>query len=363
MQNLWPPFLLVIILLLTSACQESEGEYVCPPCNQSCDELHFAKAGTCPHCKMTLVKKSELEKELVVNEVNLKIGSGSFLLEGGQGKEEKAIKVFYHLPKGYTAESKILMVIPGAGRNGDSYRDAWIEKSEQHNVVILSPMYIESDYDFGAYHMCGLMTDLNLEEAVTFVKNSNVAELDETLFSFQLNPHKPTWLFTDFDRIFDRVVETIGSNQKQYDLFGHSAGGQILHRMAIFYPDSKADRIMAANSGFYTLPDTSYTLPFGLKNTSVSSADLFSPFREKLVLLIGELDNETETGGTLLRSPTVDLQGAHRLARGQYFYETAKKQAEQFGADFNWELVIVPNVGHNHRKMGDTAAKYLYGSD
>ena len=48
------------------------------------------------------------------------------------------------------------------------------------------------------------------------------------------------------------VVEDVGSREAQYDIFGHSAGGQIVHRMAIFHPDSKARRMVAANSAFYT---------------------------------------------------------------------------------------------------------------
>ena len=44
-------------------------------------------------------------------------------------------------------------------------------------------------------------------------------------------------------------------------MFGHSAGAQILHRMVLFAPGSRADRIVAANSGFYTLADPDQALP------------------------------------------------------------------------------------------------------
>ena len=61
-----------------------------------------------------------------------------------------------------------------------------------------------------------------------------------------------------------------------------------------------------------------------------------------------------------MRSKTVDQQGLHRLERGQYFYDTSKKIATELDADFNWKINIVPNVGHDHRKMGDAAAKILF---
>lgn len=83
--------------------------------------------------------------------------------------------------------------------------------------------------------------------------------------------------------------------------------------------------------------------------------------RKKLILLIGELDNETETGGTLLRSKTADQQGLHRLARAKYFYQEAISIAEEKDLECNWELKIIPGVGHNHRQMGEAAADFLYG--
>ncbi len=79
-----------------------------------------------------------------------------------------------------------------------------------------------------------------------------------------------------------------------------------------------------------------------------------------MIVFLGELDNENETGGTFLRSKSADIQGLHRLERGKFFYENAKKKAEELGYDFNWKIVIVPNVGHDHLKMGNAAGQYLY---
>lgn len=47
--------------------------YVCPPCNSSCDELHFDKPGTCPHCGMKLVKTTsgDLKKQLSLKPVTI----------------------------------------------------------------------------------------------------------------------------------------------------------------------------------------------------------------------------------------------------------------------------------------------------
>ncbi|PQJ76286.1 hypothetical protein BTO16_10205 [Polaribacter glomeratus] len=90
---------------------------------------------------MALVNKIDIikQRKLVLNEINIKEGSGSFLIEGGKGKKEKAITIYDHKPKRYKPDSKILLVVSGSGRNRDSYRDAWIASSEKYGVLILSP--------------------------------------------------------------------------------------------------------------------------------------------------------------------------------------------------------------------------------
>lgn len=52
--------------------------FVCPPCNSSCDKLEFEKEGTCQHCGMQLIKKSERDK--IKTQKKLKI---AFYLQSG----------------------------------------------------------------------------------------------------------------------------------------------------------------------------------------------------------------------------------------------------------------------------------------
>lgn len=353
---------LILLLLISSSCQNQNEDYVCKPCDLECDKLTFSKAGICPHCQMELIKKSDLtvSKELVLNEIKIEDGSGAFLIEGGVGSEGKTIKVFYHKPKNFSSTSNFLIVIPGAGRNGDSYRDAWIEESEKYSLLILSPMYPDSEYGFEDYHLGGVITDTNLKTSIEYIENTNIVKLDEAKFNFKINPNSNEWIFNDFDRLFDLAVKALNSKQNSYDIFGHSAGGHILHRLAIFQRSSKANRILASNSSFYTLPTFEVGFPFGCKNTPISQESLKSAFKKQLIVFLGELDNENETRGTFLQSKNANEQGLHRLERGTNFYKKSKAFAEELGLDFNWEIVIVPNVGHDHRKMGDVAANYLY---
>ena len=236
-----------ISIIVFNSCQDKQGEYVCTPCDLPCDTLSFQKAGVCPHCKMGLIRKSDIfdESSLVLNEIQFNTGSGVFLIEGGIGKEEKTIKVYYHKPLNFSSDSKILIVIPGAGRDADEYIDAWKEESERYNVLVISPMYEEGKYEFEDYHLCGLIKEANLMESVEFVEGTNEAHLKEESLTFKVNSNRTKWLFNDFDRIFDLVVEALNSSQATYDIFGHSAGGQILHRMALLTKGMKTNRIIA----------------------------------------------------------------------------------------------------------------------
>jgi len=294
--------------------------------------------------------------------INIQInkGSGSFQIEGGLGHINDSITIYYHRPKNMTSNSKILMVIPGAGRNGDSYRDSWVETSEKHSVLILSPSYPEKNYSYGDYHLGGIVKDLNLNKGVTFKKNSNQVLMDEDIVEFNINTDASQWIYNDFDRIFKVAKNSIKSKQQKYDMFGHSAGGQILHRFVLMHPNSKADRILASNSSTYTLIDFETTFPFGIKDITLNKKSLKKALKKNLILFLGELDNEYEKGGRMLRSKTADKQGTHRLARGNYFYKNSLETANRLNVKFNWKLIVVPDIGHNQKKMAKAAAKYLY---
>jgi len=351
--------LLLTFSLLVSACQEAAPEttYVCPPCAPH-DTMTFEEDGVCPVCGMKLIEKPDSSS---VGEAHLHGGSGNFLIAGGPGHEDALIAVFYHRPESFAPDSPILLVLPGAGRNAAEYRDAWVEASERHGVLILTPRYGESEYDFGEYHMGGLVEITNIEKVAEYVPNSSEVMLDEDLLRLQVNATEEEWIFDDFDRLFALTADAVGSTRTGYDIFGHSAGGQILHRLVLFYPDTRADRIVAANSGFYTLPDFDQDLPFGLANTPVSEEDIRASFRERLVLLLGAEDDHSEAGGTFLRSPSADEQGPGRLQRGRHFYERGKRKADELGIEFRWTVEVVPNVGHDFEGMTGAAAAFLYG--
>ena len=336
-------YLILTITLVVLGCRNQEGDFVCTPCDLPCDELSFDKPGICPHCKMKLIHKSDIFPELylTLNNVDLNEISGKFLIEGGKTKNQP-ILIHYHKPRTISPNTKAIIVLPGAGRNGRDYMESWMEHSEKYDLLVIVPTYLENHYpEFWSYNLAGMISDVNLNDE-----------------SFSINNNPQDWIFRDFDRIYKLIQSKLSLNSEKYDMFGHSAGGQILHRLAIFNSKNNADRIVAANSGWYSIPTNSENFPYGLNNIKIAEENL--DFSSNLIVLLGELDNEHETRGHLRHSPEVDKQGMHRLSRGKYFFEQSMHVAKNYDKQFNWKLKIAPNIGHDYIEIGKKAAEYLY---
>jgi pimeloyl-ACP methyl ester carboxylesterase len=280
--------------------------------------------------------------------IEISEGSGSFGVPGSEGREAKELSIYYHRPETFTVRSPVLVVVPGAGRNAWDYRDAWVEASEAHGVLILSTHYPEEHYpEFWSYNLAGMLANVELN-----ADRSNV-------ISFDIVQDSQDWIFRDFDRLFSLVKALLHLRKDTYDMFGHSAGGQVLHRLALFNPDSKADRLLAANSGWYTAPTFDAEFPYGISEM-LSRSELSDAFKVDLVVFLGELDNRSETRGDLARTPKIDVQGLSRIERGRYFYDTAVETADDLETDLTWKIEVVPGVGHDYRRMSTAAAAYLY---
>lgn len=336
--------------------------------------------------------------------IAIETGSGSFPIEGGEGREDRKITVHYHRPERFHRGSPVVIVVPGAGRNAGDYRDAWIEASEEHGVLVISPHYSERHYpEYWSYNLAGMAHSVTFDvrvevetepekwilgEVTQDLESKSVmdlfghtfrghllyrlllleragmlAEVETDASGLEVSTDRSQWIFGDFDRIFERVREELDLDRDGYDMFGHSAGAQILQRLVLFDPDNRADRLLAANAGWYTVPTDDKEFPYGLEGTGVSEVQLEAAFRQELVLFLGEEDDETETRGELRRTPEADQQGPGRRERGRYFYRRATDVARELDVDLSWTIKVVPGVGHQYREMSEAAAEYLYGAD
>jgi alpha-beta hydrolase superfamily lysophospholipase len=159
------------------------------------------------------------------------------------------------------------------------------------------------------------------------------------------------------EALFETIVQDTNSKAKDYALFGHSAGGQFVHRFMQFTKENHVRVAVAANAGWYTMPDPEVDFPYGLKNSPLSTKELREAFSRHLVIMVGA--DDVDPNDTLLqRDRKTDAQGDNRLTRGLNFYQASRDAARE-NDKFNWALTVVPGAAHNHKQMAEAAAPLL----
>lgn len=252
-----------------------------------------------------------------------------------KSSENPDVKVFYSAPLKISAKTKVLMVMAGRQRDADNYIESWIDWGKKNDYLVLAPQFDDKNwveplgYNFGT---------------IASGKEANNTP----------NP-KSKWAFTLIEQMFDFARREFKVNQSKYDLFGHSAGGQFVHRFMLFMPQNRVRTAIAANPGFYTLPDLNEKFPYGLKNSPhpISNKDLMNWTTRKLILMRGTADIlRTEN---LRQSPEADAQGQNRFERAAFMFNKVKS----FNPKTTWQLIEVPNIAHDQKGMALAAQKVL----
>ncbi|MDP4826375.1 MAG: hypothetical protein NWR73_01715 [Flavobacteriales bacterium] len=289
-------------------------------------------------CTLTSCDKNE--EIMLVSSKNALTGSGSFTFTGYAPFADKSIEVYYHIPENADINSPILITLHGDDRSGAYSRNAFIEKANLLNFIVLSPQFSEDDFPGGdAYNLCNIFYDGD---------NPTPASLND----------QSLWTFMVFDPIFDYFKELTGNNATKYDLFGFSAGAQVAHRLLIFNPNAKLNRIVAASAGWYTVPND-VIFPYGLFVSPAETADLTPVFNAQLKIIVGSNDNDPDSPG-LRHNEFADAQGLTRLDRAQYFYNAGFNEAQAAGIQFNWTYQSVNGASHDLLPMASFAADLLY---
>ena len=245
------------------------------------------------------------------------------------------IKVFYWAPSKVSEKTKVLLVMAGRQRNADEYLDPWTAWAAKNDYLILSPQFDEKNwpeplgYNFG-----------------------NIAsgkEQDNTP-----NP-KSKWAFTVIEQLFELTKSKFGVKAEKYDLFGHSAGGQFVHRFMLYMPENHVRVAIAGNPGFYTLPDAAMRFPYGTKNSPVPVADaqILKRTTKDLVLMRGTAD--VERTESLRQTAEADAQGKNRFERAGFMFTKIRS----LNPKTNWKLIDVPGVAHDQVGMALAAQQVL----
>ena len=263
-------------------------------------------------------------------------GKASFVMRAHDGAQHRTIRVWTFKPSNWRDGGEVLFVMHGMSRNAEEYLDMWVDTAERQNVLLIAPEFESPFYRF----VTNDYQDGNLFTALGFA-----------------NPQSE-WAYVTIERIVDTLNDRNDWSIAGYDMFGHSAGGQFVQKMAMLAPNSRLRTGIAANPGAYVFPDSEVAFPYGLKGVDPSSVDLATAFSRNVVLLLGEQDADANQG-VLDESAAAMRQGPHRLARGRNFYAAASSLAQERGLPFEWRLQVVPGVGHENQKMAAAAAVLL----
>jgi pimeloyl-ACP methyl ester carboxylesterase len=142
-------------------------------------------------------------------------------------------------------------------------------------------------------------------------------------------------------------------------MFGHSGGGQFVHRFVLLKPNARYNKAVAANSGWYTVPDGVANFPYGIMNCPITAVSPNTYFSRKLYVTVGALDNNG-SDASLRHNTASDLQGLNRLDRANYFFSKSQIYANSVQATFNWQFHTVANSGHDATLMSNDAIGLLF---
>ncbi len=249
--------------------------------------------------------------------------------------EGPALEVFYTHPPDLAPDRPVVIVMHGMSRNADDYRDQWHDLAIKHDFLLIVPEFTREDFPTSETYNSG-----------------NVLGRDG-------NPlPRSGWTFNALESLFDDARERFSMNAEEYALYGHSAGSQFVHRFLLHVPEARVSRVVAANAGWYTVPDFAVDFPYGLKGSQVSEDSVKNFLGLDLTVLLGDRDTESNQDN-LRNTEEAKAQGPHRLARGWYFFDASRRAARELGTPFRWRLATVPGAHHDNALMAPEAVRYL----
>ncbi|RYY26908.1 MAG: alpha/beta hydrolase [Sphingomonadales bacterium] len=260
-------------------------------------------------------------------------GTGSFTFTGWAGKP---LPIFYYLPEKVDANTRILFVFHGMGRNASGYRDDWVEFAKAGNFIVATPHFTDADYPGSRTYNLGNIAD----------SKGNMRPREQ-------------WSFAAVEPLFDYLREATGTRVKTYGIYGHSAGAQYLHRFLTLVPEARFDHMILANAGWYTMPDLAVAYPYGLGGVPVDRAGLAAALGKRVTVLLGTADVDP-AHHQLSRTPGAMAQGPHRMARGLFYFASAKAAATSLKTRFAWDVAYAPGIGHNNKGMSAAAAPLIW---
>jgi hypothetical protein len=234
-------------------------------------------------------------------------------------------------PRAWTPDMPVLFVHHGVQRNGGDYRDYWLPLVDEARVLVVAPEFSDEFFPGSHWYNYGNRTD----------------------HDGHLRP-RAQWTYGVPGRIFESLKAQGLTTRATSAAFGHSAGGQFLHRMVSLGFRAHLSTAITANAGSYAMPVLGTGFPFGLDGTGVTESDLRDLFAFPLTVMAGTADIDASSPH-FPREPEAMRQGPTRFARAHAYIETARAEAARLVTPCTWTIINVPDVGHDGARMSAAA--------
>ena len=264
-------------------------------------------------------------------------GEGVFTYDDYAPYADKPIDVHYFIPSdGDAATMPILFVMQGADRGWTYLMKTWKQDAQKYRFIVVIPVFTKELYPVEEYQEMGVYSEggtLNAPERTAAIL---------------------------IDKMFERFRDEISGRQEHYSFYGHSAGGQFVHRALLLHDSPYVERSVVGSPGWYTFPDNrEMRYPYGVTDLPYINEDDLRRFVTSDAW-VQVSDGDTLRESFLRKTPEAELQGRNREERGKSFYASICKAAEDLGVKNGWKFVEEHNIAHHSSGMGKRAVKYLF---
>ena len=261
-------------------------------------------------------------------------GKWSFVFNDAKGRADRPIRVYTYRPPKCDTTCPMVILLPSHKRDASSYRDYWELAADKYRFLIVAAEYNAAHWPKAAAYNMG-----------------DVAS----------QPDRQKWTYASIEHIFDEVRD----GQAGYVLFGHGGGAQFVQRMALLVPENRATVMIAANPGWYLIPEwrkekATDKFPYSLVESPVGEANVRQALSRRLIVMAGEkgIDPDDEKSAD---SEAAKKQGETRVDRAETFIKAATTAAGELGVKLAWELVELPDAQQSGESLSRLAIDTVYG--
>jgi hypothetical protein len=256
----------------------------------------------------------------MAKEFKLDFGAASIVFPDHAAGTRGSIRVFYFRPQTPTGDPPIVIAMHGFDRAAHDFRNVWLGSAKRLGLFVLVP-----EFDLEAF-----------PDAHSYDYGNARRPPPDNL----PNP-RDLWNFGIIDRLFAAAKVATRSDRPRFAMFGNSAGAQYVFRYLALTDAPLVGMAIAANSGWYMLPDFSFDYPVGMGGLDINECSRQRYLQRNIVVLLGDADTNTEAPD-LPRNEEAMAQGPHRFARGLWHFAQCRTVAERLAITFGWRLETVP---------------------